>query len=389
MRRWVEIQIAGVRMHRLIVLWIGALSMALAIVPLLLSTPLPTRAAAGVPACTDHDPTRWHPAAKRSASGAVICTYDHEHGDDPHDGDALFGALPIPAGQEISYPWMTVSSAGPENAVKHEFYKWDVHTSVGCTTANTRLSFDGYRAEVHHDGHAGAAVRFHSFFVQAHACDKADPGWTDGAVSLGGRLDEALLTVDGGDAVLPADTDLAYEGATGDKRVHGSPRTGTWLSHSTWYGGMSDYPDSPDPNGFFVQGSLAMDRNVLGPVDARNVGLFPLDPAHPLLMFPQAEVDRLRLLDSAPVVHILSLVLKGQMPPADSQGFVTWQGFVSRYGEFEASCWPISADCVPVSFHHMKVGSYQYRNDTSTPTVGPHHQDITSPDGQPLVDFPD
>ena len=91
--------------------------------------------------CTEaeHDPTKWHTLVNVEAK----CHYDHEHGDDPHYVDDIFGepgdwfASP---GQSISYPWQTFAipagmskystpeEAGAighlENEVKHEGYMW-------------------------------------------------------------------------------------------------------------------------------------------------------------------------------------------------------------------------------------------------------------------------
>ena len=45
-----------------------------------------------VAVCTNHNATMWHPLVKRDAAGAIICTYTHEHHDDPKELNDLFGA---------------------------------------------------------------------------------------------------------------------------------------------------------------------------------------------------------------------------------------------------------------------------------------------------------
>jgi hypothetical protein len=245
---------------------------------------------------------------------------------------------------------------------------------------------------MHHDGHAGGAVRFHSFFFQAHACDTHDPSWTDGFVTVGGRIDTGLLNDDDVFVVQSNDTDPAYEQATGAKRVHDSVLSPPSLTHSTWYSNLSDSSavDNPNPStNYYITGLLAGDRHVFGPVNPNNVGVYPPDPAHPLQNYSQADIDSMGLASSGFGVHILSLVIGGEFPPADAQGFVTWTGFVNHDGEFlKGSCGAVGPDCVPISIKHMKVGEYGFRNDTMTPMVGAHNHDVRGPDGRSLARFP-
>ena len=58
--------------------------------------------------CTEaeHDPTKWHSLVNVEAK----CHYDHQHNDDPHYVDDIFGepgAWFGNPGQSISYPWQT------------------------------------------------------------------------------------------------------------------------------------------------------------------------------------------------------------------------------------------------------------------------------------------
>ena len=80
----------------------------------------------GVPLCTDHNSTTWHPLVKRDANDKITCTYGHEHHDDPKELNDLFGPPSAWYGgsQQISYPWQTQVSLGAENVAKHQGYKW-------------------------------------------------------------------------------------------------------------------------------------------------------------------------------------------------------------------------------------------------------------------------
>jgi len=64
---------------------------------------------ADAPACPSHDDRAFH-ALWDAERG---CHYDHEHGDNPHDVDHIFGTEFYDwAGGEISYPWQTPDENG-------------------------------------------------------------------------------------------------------------------------------------------------------------------------------------------------------------------------------------------------------------------------------------
>jgi hypothetical protein len=178
--------------------------------------------------------------------------------------------------------------------------------------------------------------------------------------------------------------------------VHDSQLTPPGLTHSTWYSniGNSSSIDNPNPSPLGVlRGTLAGDRAVFGPVNPRNVGVYPPDAGHPLAFYSQADVDDMlaagrHLSSSGFGIHILALILDGQMAPADTNGFINWQGFADHNGNFLASCAPVGPDCVPISIRHMKVGDFGVRNDTMTPGFGGHNHDVLGPDGRSLAHFP-
>src|SRR5206468_3975061 len=134
-----------------------------------------------VPAC-EHDPRAWHGLVERNADGSIRCTYTHEHKDNPAALDYALGPLPAYLGGAISYPWQTQNAAtgALENDAKHRVYDWQVLDLPTCLPqAADGLSFRRVRAEYHADGNSGAAVRFHSYWLQAQTCDpqnSADAG---------------------------------------------------------------------------------------------------------------------------------------------------------------------------------------------------------------------
>src|SRR5258706_10043279 len=126
-----------------------------------------------------------------NADGSVLCTYGHEHGMDPTQLDAQFGALNVPGSQQISYPWATVSDTGvPENGpdYKHRSYKW-MGFARACVSSQPQVT--ALRWEAHNDGSLGATARFHSYWFEAQVTDCAagDVGY----VSMGGHMDFAHL----------------------------------------------------------------------------------------------------------------------------------------------------------------------------------------------------
>lgn len=142
---------------------------------------------AGAPACEEigiaHDDTAWH-GIWNYESG---CHWDHEHKQNPHETDDLFGTeIYSLAGGELSYPWQTYAGAGEsfeayqpgtatENAAKHEGYGWHYFRN-GLEVCDQSLllgsqCFDSFRTEFHQvGGEVGALTRFHSVYTEGIAC---------------------------------------------------------------------------------------------------------------------------------------------------------------------------------------------------------------------------
>lgn len=325
----------------------------------------------GVLICTDHDSTKWHPLVKRNADGSINCTYTHSHGDDPHQLDTIFGAVIQYTGQEISYPWETHSMLGPENVAKHRVYDWEVVKVATCKPNFSDYGLDAIRREAHDDGNSGAAVRFHSFFVQAQGCDPKDPNW-HGKISMGGHLDTNHLEApDGTHIPLPDDGPNVSLG--GSRRLHASSTAPTGRNGDfTWY---YNNCSTQKPNTLCV--------NTTGGVRKEDWG--PINPANPYTPI-RAGGD----LNGSYIepVHLLTFNLQGVMDGLDGKqdGFITYTGFTDRYGNIVQSCGPVSADCIPLAIDHMKVGTYQFRADTNGLSVKEY--DVAGPTGKSLIDFP-
>ena len=160
--------------------------------------------------CTDseHDPTKWHSLVNIEAK----CHYDHQHNDDPHYVDDIFGepgAWFGSPGQSISYPWQTfpaqsvtesnaayLGSGKMENEGKHEGYYWVVRRDQPCDNGNGQYCVKDFRVQIHGlmNSH-GAATRWHSMSAELRACRDVNDLSTCGIVRTGGWMDHGRLYV--------------------------------------------------------------------------------------------------------------------------------------------------------------------------------------------------
>lgn len=142
---------------------------------------------AGAPACEDigiaHNDRAWHGIWNYEQG----CHWDHEHMQNPHQTDAIFGTEYYSlAGAELSYPWQTYAGSGEnfeayvegtatENSAKHEGYAWHQFTN-GLEVCDQSLllgsqCFDSFRVQTHQiGGEMGALTRFHSVYTEGIAC---------------------------------------------------------------------------------------------------------------------------------------------------------------------------------------------------------------------------
>lgn len=204
------------------------------VVPTATPTPIvgiPSDPYLGAPECAMHDPNAWH-GIWNSELG---CHYDHQHGDNPHDVDDIFGTQAYEwMGGEVSYPWQTVSSAGMENDLKHYGYMWVVRSPQEIETCYSEYG-DGcimaFRSLVHFLGSdADAKVRYHSVWTEALVCSEADP--TDcGIVRHGGWQDTGDLYVDD---VLILDVPAPEYQAPQAVKLHYTNSFATWYPVSAY-----------------------------------------------------------------------------------------------------------------------------------------------------------
>lgn len=326
----------------------------------------PIKPFAGAPECPTHDARAWHGLwdAKRG------CHYDHEHHDNPHEADSVFGTRTFTlTGGEISYPWQTFHEHNGvkslENDVKHEGYKWLVRKNMGCITANAAGCVTDLRAQIHAvAGAMDATVRYHSVYFEARGCLKSDPGRC-GIIRTGGWIDTGPLLVDDRRVPLPGDpADFTLH----NRRLHGSPASGggqkvfmTWYMH-TRHGGLA-----------------IMTPRTFGPIDPKDPGkqIFHCDVTQPACKSNGSSLQ----------AHVLEWVVPQELD-TDRDGFVTWSGYSNRYGEIAKNCTSISLDCVPFEFVDMPLGHYQYRDDEHGIGDDGRYDYDTSPPGMSWIRFP-
>lgn len=397
----------------------------------------PPAAIDGVPMCTDHDATRWHPLVERDASGSIVCTFGHEHGADPHALDEVFGPLAdaVPGGQEIGYPWLTSptenstdpaslshqpSDERPVLNGKHAFFKWETLTgdklaAVGIVCpVGTGMSFDRIRMEVHADANAGADIRFHSFYLQAQECSSNDPTY-HGQISIGGHFDYGILngthadpsTHKLSDVRIPLpETDPCTPGTllgnaarcpyVASRRTHGASGPASAGSTDplaalpgyprqdfTWYGHNGN-PDLAGKAGLWLDVSDGIREQDWGPVDPNN-------PHGPVLFYGPGHNHGVGGIDILDFVAPQARAFPADNPATvNSDGSYSWKGWVDVHGQVQslAACQNElpSTTCIPTVLTNIRRGEAQFSNDNVH--VALDRNDVLGPSGQPLIGYP-
>lgn len=344
-----------------------------AFLPVILRPPL----SGSLPPCQAHEPTAWHSLIDEEAN----CHYDHEHKDNPHLLDDVFGSQFYEwAGGSISYPWQTGDGHG-ENMHKHESYGWvvlrDLPPSLSNSEDGTPSRADtGFIKHLRIQSHLdmsviGAPTRFHSSYIEVMICYKNRPD-DCGIVRYGGHLDYGELRVDGNWVPLPDDP-VEYEGVTPPalpereydgliaKRSHSAEENYvTWQGRFYWQGG----PTNP----IAYSGFDHRTNDAFGPVDPQDLGNIILtDPAvynnstHGLVIF----------------------VLRMREGDAGEDGRINYFGYANRYGlEVNADCTEPGLDCIPISFENVPaMRGISVRPDTM-------HEYDTSPPDESWIEYP-
>jgi hypothetical protein len=336
--------------------------------PTITSAPLPTPTTAPtgalpVPLCTNHNDTVWHPLVERNADGSVKCTYGHEHHDDPKVLNGVFGPVgELTGGNEISYPWQTHSQAGDENAHKHASYKWNVVSVANCTPSNAPYGFKNIRAEFHQDGAPGALTRYHSYWLEAQACDPNDTAY-EGVVKLGGFMDYGRLFVSTGDK-SEVHVPLVGDPTSGDdRRLHMGIVNGVVPccrnGDFTWYGSNRSN-NVPGLRKVSVRNGLRGED--WGAIDPLNTSVIVFKPT----MWYGSVFNGNNSWQEP--MHLLNITVPAALDANDGviDNKVTYSGFTDRYGNILTStCSPLGQDCVPLYLKNMKVGTYQFRADAN------------------------
>jgi hypothetical protein len=322
----------------------------------------PIAAYPDAPLCLSHDNRAYH-SLWDAARG---CHYDHHHGDNPHEADAVLGTeIYGIMGGEISYPWMTYSDAGMENNLKHAGYFWHVRTVDACSPNPAGLPVEpcitSFRVLVHqHATGRDATVRYHSYVVEYATSD-------GGYALLGGWADygdlhspESTIVVD-----VPGNSDSRTCAGVGRHKQHapeGSQRNGL-----IWYGASLQGPlDECGPRGFVTVSVTIMD-----PWDytsqsepARFDDYQCYNPADPHNGNCRQNATTLR-------PHLIGLNMQttiwNGLIDADGDGRVTWSGNADRYGRLlPSACEGYSTDCAPVIFRNVKAGQQYLAPSSAT-----------------------
>lgn len=279
---------------------------------------------AGAPRCATHDPRAWHPLW----DAARGCYYDHEHKDDPHELDRVFGKdFYTLAGGELGLPW-----TAPGDRADGRGNGWLVRADQGCTNPFGTGCVTDVRVQYHavFSG-PGAIERYRAAYVEARGCLIAQPSRC-GIARVGGWVDFGSLWFD--DVHVPLPGQPSERGAT--SRNHFTNGFATWFGRNPLF-----------------DLALTTSRS-WGPVDRA-------DPSALRLACPA--VDHACTRDASRVgLHILAFAVPASLD-GDGDGLVTWSGWYDARGNPAPGCTRAGADCVPVSFANMPVGTYQYRDD--------------------------
>lgn len=289
-----------------------------------------------------HDDRAWHPV-----SDAI----GHEHKDDPHDADDVFGnQFYLWAGGEISYPWETPR----ENELKHNGYGWMVRKGASGDVSDFRYQYHAIMSA------HGAITRFHSFWLEANVCKDGQCG----IIRTGGWMDYGILNVNGIRVPLPNDPDPV--GGFPGQREHTS-----YQNHVTWYAAGKGRPETHE----FVVTAIRT-NDAWGPVN-------PDNPSEIILTCPDYKC---RFNGSNIEMEILDIQIQNDEFDGVQDGIVNYSGYTDRYGNIVEGCTEIELNCIPLEIEGVIPGMYLYRDDNHGLPKGKDF-DI-SPPGEWWITYP-
>lgn len=330
-----------------------------------------------IPTCQAHSVTAWHSLVERDSSGAILCTYGHEHKDDPSGVDDLFG----PAIYGSGHPWATPGENDEQG--KHRFYGWQVVRGLACAPASgAQYSLTDFRGLGHWDGHAAHATRFHSFILDAKLCKAGDQSYS-GRISTGGHVDYGNLELEGVGAIpQPQDSDPVCGSTDGNsKRTHGTPADPR--ARFIWYGANGSCSGA----GIRVVslGAFSMLKEEWGPVD-------PAAPNSPLLFYICPPIGFGCPFNGSHLepMHSVRFTIPRGADSLDgaTDGKLTWSGLTNRYGYRVTAC-VLGPDCIPFIAQNIIVGvPYSWRRDEH-PSLEMREYDVADPEtGDSLIVYP-
>lgn len=344
---------------------------------------------AGAPVCDAslHNDRAWHGLWNYEQG----CHYTHEHKDNPHDVDDIFGtAIYTLAGGEVSYPWQTFAvtpgTAGQypelldatmtENTLKHQGYGWAVRRNMPCRTPD--WGGDGCITDLRVQYHAlmgasGATTRYHSYLLEARACLPDNPA-ACGIIRTGGWLDTGYLMVKLADGDIipdlpdnPANLVIPLE----PKKEHFGGSTLNQSQYAVWYGNNLD---------------TAVQSMVSLATENAWQGIDPNNPGHVALTCPGFDCQH---NGSTMQLHRFGFFGRPAMDP-DADGFVDYQGFTDRYGNLVSNCSGVGLDCIPLLIQHLPLANaetteFLYEDDLQG--IWMREYDM-SPNGEWWIEYP-
>lgn len=355
-------------------------------------TPLPTATNtptaslepyAGAPECPPdvHNPRLWHGLW----NAELGCHYTHEHHENPHRMDYLFGTdVYIWMNGEISHPWQTFSGALDEfehphggscmeNDCKHEGYKWLIVENRDCSdtpyvTTGANNCITDARVLLHMVfSEVDAVVRFHSIWLEARVCNFGELNC--GIYRGGGHLDTGKLNIPRGTYIPLAwnNEPLAWMNEVPEAqpyRIHcavGGNCLDSWNTEGNQY----NYLPTDENGDFRLRVGVGVHVN-----DGWG-GVNPVD-SDIYLDCPDFQCDNNNSEAAMFRVWVtIPTALDGSQYDTDGQvnGFFSGSGYTNRYGDIVEGCTEIGLDCIPFESLEVATRRSRFRGELNNTNV--------------------